>query len=115
MLILAAKGTGQHCFCCEESGHLSRNCPNKDKLTCSTCGKKGHLTKNCWDTIGVSDKFRNKQKPADKDDGNKENEDEKKAESSAAPKATTAQFNHSGISEDIADAAFKFLGGSPPQ
>lgn len=38
------------CFSCEESGHISRFCPNKKTLvnaTCYNCGGANHLSKHC--------------------------------------------------------------------
>ena len=46
-------GADQHCFKCDEAGHLSRDCPNRHKLHCAHCNKKGHIKKNCWDIHGA--------------------------------------------------------------
>lgn len=35
------------CYNCSEKGHLSRNCPYKDKRECFKCHAVGHLSKNC--------------------------------------------------------------------
>ena len=83
-------GADQHCFKCDETGHLSRDCPNRHKLHCTHCNKKGHIKKNCWDIHGVPEGMKKKVK--DEDEKKEEEEETKQKEEEVKHKALTAQL-----------------------
>src|SRR4051812_1797431 len=38
---------GRACYHCEETGHMSRDCPKKPTRKCFGCGEEGHLSWDC--------------------------------------------------------------------
>lgn len=46
------------CFKCKEKGHMSRDCPNLDRVQCYICKEFGHISKDC-PKKGASDNSNN--------------------------------------------------------
>ena len=54
------------CRRCEQTGHLSADCPERPKLVCSNCDQDGHKSRDC-PVVHLVDIAKNMQEPPNMD------------------------------------------------